>query len=115
MTEEELTVIEARANAATPGAWIWEDWVQDDGPNEYTLTAPPETRHGWRPDSTFPDLRNLIISDEDRSTSREDRDFIASARDDVPALVAEVRRLLRYMIRIHYSLAEHGETDLEVW
>ena len=69
MTEEELARIEALANAATPGPW--ETYGSD--------------RYGWRVDGP-PD------TDEGR-ISEENARFIAAARDAVPALVAEVRRL----------------------
>jgi hypothetical protein len=58
VTDDELDVIGARANAATPGPWTWPDW--DD------------------------------CSEQEADANNE---FIAHAREDVPALVAEVRRL----------------------
>lgn len=67
MTEDDLRTIEARANAATPGPWFGQSTgVYGDG---FHLV-------GRAPDTAATDL-----------------EFIAAARADVPALVAEVRRL----------------------
>ena len=76
MTEEELTAIEARAAAATVGPW---DGHQNSGvTSKHTRDNVFETGCGC---CTNKDL------------SVEDAAFIAAARADVPALVAEVRRL----------------------
>jgi len=78
MTDEQLAAIRARCEAATPGPW---NWGRDDVPNRpdiYHLTATWITECENYPDVTVavPDL-----------------DFIARARQDVPALLAEVERL----------------------
>lgn len=86
MTEDELSAIEARAQAATEGPW-------EAGPNGM---ARPWEANGIvvRPAGEFP--YGEWIGDFGR---RGDMDrianakFIAHARADVPALVAEVRRL----------------------
>jgi hypothetical protein len=74
MTDEELTGIEARANAATPGPW--------------------EAQHSYDdcwwlggPEANGPDM-----------LPQGDAEFIAHARADVPALVAEVRRLREALV-----------------
>lgn len=77
MTEQELQAIEARANAATPGPWYYayegsSDWsVFQDG----TDTRPVASLHRWH------------------KAECPEAVFIAHARQDIPALVAEVRRL----------------------
>jgi hypothetical protein len=76
MTDEELARIEALANAATPGPW--EVRAHDD------LFA-VKGQSGW-------------VASMDADTSAADAsnsEFIAAARDAVPALVAEVKRLRR--------------------
>jgi hypothetical protein len=81
LSDEELTIIEARAAAATPGPW--ESFVEGrdhHGGDNFVRTG------GL--DDTCPDL---YLS----PASVEDQDFIAHARQDVPRLVAEVRRLRR--------------------
>jgi hypothetical protein len=77
MTEDELQAIEARAAAATLGPWFG----QSTGiyGNGFQLV-------GRAPDTAATDL-----------------EFIAAARTDIPALVAEVRRLREALM--YYSLA----------
>ena len=69
MTEAELDAIEARANAATEGPWEW--------------------RAGFV---------TMLPSDDDLfervgGGNAKDEEFVAHARADVPALIAEARRL----------------------
>lgn len=89
LTEEELTIIERRAAAATPGPWrsfaegrdhtSGDDFIRTGGLDD----ACPDLY--LRRDS--PDRTGLVPA------PIEDQDFIAHARQDVPRLVAEVRRL----------------------
>lgn len=82
MTEQELAAIEARATAATPGPW----------------TASHRHVHGT-PDNDEQSGLGLEIEGPPQASGRgqfargADATFIAAAREDVPALVAEVRRL----------------------
>lgn len=76
MTPEQLDAIEARANAATPGPW--------------TLDHPDDGTEITGPDSTVTEL---------------DIQFIIHARTDIPALIAEIRRLRRELGRLS-SLAD---------
>lgn len=69
MTQTELEAIKARAAAATPGPWEF------DGKGDIV------------PDGDKSDFVAMI------HYSAEDAEFIAHARADVPALVAEVERL----------------------
>lgn len=77
MTPEELNTIEKRANDASDGPWKFEyEWVDTsalDPTASYVVHGPLETV--------------VDIGYE------EDAVFIAHAREDVPALIAEVRRL----------------------
>jgi hypothetical protein len=80
MTDEELARIEALANAATPGPW--EVRAHDD------LFA-VKGQSGW-------------VASMDADTSAADAsnsEFIAAARDAVPALVAEVKRFRALLVR----------------
>jgi hypothetical protein len=72
MTDDELKAIEARAHAATPGPW--------EGFDGYVLVPSVGAVEFVTDNPSFGDSSN-------------DTEFIASARTDVPALVAEVRRL----------------------
>lgn len=68
MTDEDLQAIRMRAEAATPGPWVKD--------NDSPIVRGPE----------------MILYDEG-GHSDPDADFIAAARTDVPALLAEVDRL----------------------
>ena len=97
MTEEELTAIEARATAATMGPW---DGHQNSGVmSKHTHDSVFETGCGC---CTNKDL------------SVEDATFIAAARADVPALVAEVRRLRRAVELAYYEAYNLGAGQVEV-
>lgn len=80
MTEDELATIEARANASQPGPW----WVvtvgkdHDDGPSHIVM-------------SKYVSITEAFAGGE--IPQSVDAEFMAKARADVPALVAEVRRL----------------------
>lgn len=93
MTNEELDAIEARANAATAGPWGWQDFgggcylTGQYGPRPIILSVIDEgSKHviaNLEPDHL---LAPLV-------PEHPDSVFIENARDDVPALVAEIRRL----------------------
>jgi hypothetical protein len=96
MTDEELAGVEARANAATTGPWEWK--VRDD--------SGPLAMHSG----------DVIVFDDGTAwgeygspmhNAAADATFIAHARTDVPALVAEVRRL-RGLVRDAYWEAAGG-------
>lgn len=78
----DLDAVEARANAATPGPW----WGGGDrqSRNAYGLVGRTTDR------GTGNAIAVLSGTDMDRVA---DAEFIAAAREDVPALIAEVRRL----------------------
>lgn len=77
MTEEELTQIEARANAASEGPW------QRGGRSWNIFTV---THHKGQ---------HFIADCGTHIKSETDAQFIAHAREDVPALCREVRRLCK--------------------
>ena len=81
MTDEQLAEIEARAAAATAGSWEWRPTMSTD-----PRVGPPYFDH-WRLGG------NGRVLAADRGTIA-DAEFIAHARTDVEALVAEVERLL---------------------
>ena len=90
MTLEELNAIEARAKAATPGAWIVKHCKTvylADGTAEHEIRS---LENGHR-------VAYLLyrMSGKDIGEDPEDLDaeFIAHARTDVPKLVEEVKRL----------------------
>ena len=86
MTDEELAEIEARVAAASPGPWTsfvegrdhqsGDDFIrisESDGEDDMYVS-----RYG---------------DSGSRPASHADQDFIAHARQDVPTLIAEIRRL----------------------
>ena len=104
MTDEELSEIEARANTATPGPWRLDGLeVVMMGVRERLAVL----RRGDLP------LGEHVLS----------ADFIAHAREDVPRLVAEVKRLRALVDRaeriregalIVHAMLQHT-TQLEFW
>ena len=84
MKNEELDAIEARANAATPGPWLCRD-IPYDGVGDPII----ETADGTYIAQTVYDMQSTTVAHEVDA----DTGFIAHAREDIPRLVAEVRRL----------------------
>lgn len=80
MDEAKLSEIEARASSATPGPWLMEHDV-------------------WHPvirQSQFDGFGPIVCREANGDSGlrwHPNADFISHAREDVPALVAEVRRL----------------------
>ena len=87
LTEEQLLEIEARCNAATPGPW--DSCTAICGSGDSAIIAPIHGR------SCVLALVCAEVDEQGKDVVRSMRDaaFIAAARTDVPALVAEVRRL----------------------
>ena len=98
MTDDELDAIEARADVATPGPWRWADWMvtfgemeSDDFNNRRWLEA---NDSGDAPRLVSREIDpELILTVEDPIEHEGNRVFLAHARADVPALIAEIRRL----------------------
>jgi hypothetical protein len=82
MSEAELAEIEHRAEQASPAPW--ESFIE--GRNHQSGAS--FIRVGGRSDD--PDM---YVTRERIPASVEDLDFIAHAREDIPRLVAEIRRL----------------------
>jgi hypothetical protein len=112
LSDEELAAINARAEAATPGPWQWVDPETDEPclPDSPCATG-DHGGYAYRlslrtveefPTSWVGPLPRFIINtaeefyevEQDDGTWRHpDAAFIAAARTDVPALLAEVERL----------------------
>ena len=102
MTPERLDEIEARANAATPGPWEWHPYMGSGA----TLA---------KPNHPFHEL-NILKTTDDWPPVAADAEFIAAARTDVPALLAEVRRLQAAVERVrvlHVPFRIYGECECE--
>ena len=92
MADIDLDAIKARAEAATPGPWNADVAQRGDcvvwGPNgRFVLNAQAEPHWVEFPEG-WPTKRSVAFD-----ADRRDVEFIAHAREDVPALVAEVERL----------------------
>ena len=104
MTTERLDEIEARANAATQGPWERHPYMGSGA----TLA---------KPNHPFHEL-NILKTTDDWPPVAADAEFIAAARTDVPALLAEVRRLQAAAERVPEPLPvvahkADGETDID--
>ena len=82
LTDEWLAEIEARCNAATPGPWIL--MPERCGPDGQEVYESQDLGCICSVGDPYPRGQNY---------PQENMEFIASARTDTPALVAEVRRL----------------------
>lgn len=92
MTEEELKQIQARANAATPGPWRC-----DSTSSECDVCVVREWSSG-----------DVVAG----GIFTRDAIFITEARKDVPALVAEVRRL-RTLLLTSETRASNNRCEIE--
>lgn len=94
MNDEQLAEIEARAAAATAGPW--ETYAFDE--SQRPIIGLPYS--GGKQE-----LIAVVSVGSYRPRGFENLDFIIAARTDVPALVAEVRRL-RAALALHHSQGE---------
>lgn len=95
MTDEELDAIEARASAAIEGPWRCE---YDENVSQVEIRPVNETIvvNGVRMhmDGVYTIIAETGQWSDDEATSPT-AEFIAHARTDVPALIAELREMLR--------------------
>lgn len=90
MTQDELDRLEALANAATPGPWVVNGGVPEQVVHSPTKRHPNRTSFMpivWLQQTDY--ASGEYVAD----MMDGDAQFIAAARDAVPALVAEVKRL----------------------
>lgn len=103
MTNDELKAIKSRADAATAGPWeaeVRQD-RSDDEPRVYGINTAYDDPDC---DPKYPRRIRLVETDSGYyPPKREDAEFMAHARTDVPALVAEVER---------WQLSEDDRDDL---
>jgi hypothetical protein len=88
LTEQQLDDIDARQQAATEGPWCTDSWEIYQG-TEY---LPGISQ--WIGET----CRGTSSPEQDRA----DAEFVAHARTDVPALLAEIRRLREAMDQIRH-------------
>jgi hypothetical protein len=101
LTSSELDAIEARANAATPGPWERGATLRErDG----KVTTFSEEASVYPPLGEAGPVAVATVAEYDNAS------FIAHARQDVPALVAEVRRL-RGLLAAERALAAQEDRE----
>lgn len=111
LTDEDLADIEDRARAATPGPWYVRQLDDDSAMNLVAISTAIDTGRGERwPDFDAGEIlaATLVQHPGYVNTADERWDenawFIAHARQDIPRLIAEIRRL-----RGHIGQSEKGE------
>lgn len=82
LSDDDLDVIEARCAAASPGPWT-----------AFVEGRDHDSGDGFIQVGDVGNEPDMYVSRERRPAAAADLDFIASARQDIPALVAEIRRL----------------------
>ena len=106
MTVEQLAAIEVRVSSATPGPWFTDDrndgeiWAGEENPG----CAKAGDIHVA---DVFPvaDLMEYYHASEVNDPWLANANFIAHAREDIPALLAEVDRLRAQLLRCHDKMA----------
>ena len=86
MTDNEIKEIEDRCNHTTPGPWTSLIEGRDfESGSSFIMTGIPDGENIWS------DKRGEDIYLTGATTA--DQDFIAHARQDIPKLIAEIKRL----------------------
>lgn len=95
MTEGELKVIEARAALASQGPWMRNG----------------KTQLGWRIDDCEPNKVGMamLMNPVGIIVSDANADFVAEARNDIPELLAEIRRLKAELVKAREAADRPGE------
>ncbi|MFJ2033576.1 hypothetical protein [Streptosporangium sp. NPDC087985] len=113
LTDEELAAIEELAEAATPGPWFIRHLDDEAAMNLVAISTVPDTGHGERwPDFDHREIVAATLIQHPRYVDvadgrwDENAQFIADARQDIPRLIAEIKRLRQL-------LAQEGHQDLE--
>ncbi len=86
MTEEELIEIENRCKAATEGAWkSYVEGRDHESGDSFIMTGVDKGENIWSSSRQ----QDIYLS----GATVADQDFIAHAREDIPKLLAEIKRL----------------------
>ncbi len=86
MTKEELQIIKNRCNETTIAPWVASVEGRDhESGSSFIMTGIPEGEDIWQT-KRGEDLEII-------GATNADLDFIAHARQDIPALIAEIERL----------------------
>jgi len=105
VTEDELRAIEERWERATPGPWAWDS--RGDKENDVQIGVVVD-HNGVQVGGFVEEDDDCIYTDGvafiDGGNEHGNAEAIASARTDVPALVAEVRRLREVLENIRSNI-----------
>lgn len=100
LSDEDLAAIERRAGAASSGPWFVRRLDDDHAMNLVAVSTAPDGPAGERwPDFDHGQIIAATLVQHPRYVDTADErwdenaEFIASARTDVPRLLAEIRRL----------------------
>lgn len=100
LTDDEIREIEQRAAAATPGPWFVRQLDDDYAMSLVAVSIAPDTGQGERwPDFDHREIVAATLVQQPRYVDVADQqwdenaEFIAHAREDIPRLLAEIRRL----------------------
>jgi hypothetical protein len=86
MTKEDLQIIKDRCNATTVAPWVASiEGLDHESGSSFIMTGIPKGEDIWQAKRG----EDLEIS----GATNADLDFIANARQDIPALIAEIERL----------------------
>ncbi|MQY03493.1 hypothetical protein [Actinomadura macrotermitis] len=113
LTDEELATIEELAEAATPGPWFVRNLDDDHAMSLVAISTAPDTGHGERwPGFDHREIvaatlvqapRYVDVADERWDTNAL---FIANARQDIPRLIDEIKRLRRQLASSRHQASE---------
>lgn len=95
MKREELDEIRKRADKATPGPWYYTKWH---------VATEPDITGGYPPNPAS--ICETADGEYIENYNQADAEFIANARQDVPALLAEVERLQHFEWALQFALDE---------
>lgn len=108
LTDEELAAIEELADAATPGPWFVRHLDDDQAMNLVAISTAPDTGRGERwPDFDHREIVAATLIQHPRYADvaderwDENAQFIANARQDIPRLIAEIKRLRQQLDSNH--------------
>ncbi len=108
MNDEELAEMRARAEAATPGPWSVGDgeFVQQSGTYMAICRVNNPVVNDWRRGKTV---------DGGPGSNEPNKEFIAHAREDVPALLAENAALRESVQRLLRMVEVNSTHPLDGW
>lgn len=109
MREEELAEIRARCEAATPGPWKSEDgWGVGLRYGRNARAYHAAGARGW-PVLFRCQSENDMSAQLSKSQRQANCDFVARAREDVPALLKEIERLRTALAEVATLPAERAD------